>query len=318
MANGNFTNEIKRELIRGGFDSACCKTAALSAFLRATGSIVRRGGETGFVFVTESEEVAEFFISLLEEVFGAELKVVQAMADMRNGKDRLSFECVSDRSLFILTELGIAERDGEELVLKLDIDRYLLENDCCKLAYIKGAFLGSGSCSIPREDARAGYHLEIIFSNRFLADGFADLLAQFDVLAKCVDRKGSRVVYLKSRESISDFLNLLGADGALRRLDDLTSRKDARNRINRVANCMQQNYDKSAVASVRQVRAIETIAEVVGLEALDASLREVALARLEDKEASLKELSERLSLSKSCLNHRFRKIVRIAEELSED
>ena len=318
MAGINFTNEIKRELLKLGFESACCKTAALSAFLRATGSIERRGGETGFSFVTESEEVAEYFIALLEEVFGAELTVVQATADHRNGKDRLCFECIGSRSLYILNELGIAEYEGEELILKMHIDRYLLENDCCKVAYIKGAFLGSGSCSLPREDSGSGYHLEIIFSNRFLADGFADLLAQFDILAKCVDRKGSRVVYLKSRESISDFLHLIGAENALHSLDMLTVRRDERNRINRVANCMQQNTDKTVVAAVRQVRAIEGIESTVGLDALDAGLREVARARMQDKEASLQELAARLGLTKSCLNHRFRRLMRIAEELTEE
>ena len=318
MAAGNFTHEIKRELLRNGFESACCKTAALSAFLRTTGSVVRRGGLVGFEFLTESEDVAEFFISLLEDIFGAELKVVQAAPDSRNGRDRLCFECLSARSLYILSELGIAERAGEEISLKLDIDPYIVENDCCKRAYIVGAFLGTGSCSLPREDSRAGYHLEIIFSNRFLADGFCDLLAQFEILAKCVDRKGSRVVYLKSRESISDFLHLAGAESALEKLEELAVRRDERNRINRQSNCAQGNIDKSVLAAVRQVRAIETIEETVGLDALDAPLRAVAEARLADKEGSLKELAAATNLSKSCLNHRLRRLVQLAGELSEE
>lgn len=318
MAFWNFTHEIKRELLKNGLENTCCKTAALSAFLRTTGSVVRRGGTIGFEFLTESEDVAEFFISLLEDIFGADWKVVQASPDSRNGRDRLCFECISERSLYILTELGIAERAGDDISLKLDIDPYLIENDCCKRAYIIGAFLGTGSCSLPKEEQRSGYHLEIIFSNRFLADDFGDLLAQFEILAKCVDRKGARVVYLKSRESISDFLHLIGAESALETLGEVAVRKDVRNRINRVANCMQQNYDKSVLASVKQVQAIEAIEQIVGLDSLDANLRAVAEARLADKEASLKELSERLGLSKSCLNHRFRRLVQLAAELSED
>lgn len=319
MASENFTGELKREIIKTGFENACCKTAALSAFLRTTGSIIGNGSGIGFEFITESERVAEFFIGLLEDLYGAELKIVQATTDNRSGRERLVFQCLSEKSFFILSELGIAERDGKDIGLKLGIDPYLVENECCKSSYIKGAFLGSGSCTVPQmEDAHSGYHLEVVFSNNLLAEEYCDLLAQFDVLAKCVMRKDYYIVYMKSRESIADFLYLLGADNAIRKLDEIASIKEERNRINRVANCLQKNYDKTALASVRQVRAIEAIAETIGIEGLDPALRETAAARLADKEASLQELSERIGISKSCLNHRLRKLVKIAEELSGD
>lgn len=319
MAKGNFTVEVKKELLRKGLENACCKTAALSAFLRTTGSVLRSGSQIGFEFVTESEYIAEFVIALLEDVFGAELKVVQATADARNGRNRLVFQCLSSRSLYILSELGILSVNGEELMLNLGIDRYLLENECCRRAYILGAFLGSGSCTLPKmEEARSGYHLEIVFSGKTVADDFCEILAEFEILAKCVLRKGSSVVYLKSRESISDFFSLLGAEKAIEKLDERAEEKDVRNHINRVANCLQKNLDKSLEASVKQIQAIRTIDSVIGLSELDETLRETAVARLADKELSLKELAERLQVSKSCLNHRLRKLVKIAEELSED
>lgn len=312
----NFTGEIKREIMKNGLENACCKTAALSAFLRTTGSVIRSGENYGFEFVTESEDVAAFFIGILEELYGAELKVEQATTDARNGRDRLVFSCISDKSLYILGQLGIVERGEDSLEFRLDMDKYVVENACCEVAWIKGAFLGSGSCTLPKlEDTRSGYHWEIVFSNKFLADDCCRLLALHEILARCVVRKGSFVVYLKSRESISDFLYLAGAEGALQKLNRLADKKDEKNRINRVANCLQKNYDKSVVASVRQIRAIERIDALVGLSELDDSLRETAAARLADKEASLKELAERLNVSKSCLNHRLRKLVKLAEEL---
>ncbi len=305
--------------MKAGFGNTCCKTAALSAFLRATGSIVRSGSKIGFEFITESESVAAFFISLLEDLYGEELKIVQATTDNRNGKDRLVFQCLSEKSLYILAELGIVERDGDAVSLKLEMDRYLIENDCCKLAYIKGAFLGSGSCSLPKlDDARSGYHLEIVFYNKLLADGCCDLLAQYEILAKSVERKNSRVVYLKSRDSISDFLDLVGAENSLKKLGEIADKKDERNQLNRVANCMQMNFDKSVVASVKQIQAIEAIESTIGLEGLEPPLREAAEARLADKEGSLKELAERLGVSKSCLNHRLRKLLKIAETIEGD
>jgi len=316
VSAGNFTAEIKREIIRAGFENTCCKTAALSAFLRVTGSVVRSGRFTGFEFVTESEQSAEFAVGLLEEIYGAELQVVEAAEDARNGRNRLAFRCLSERSLFILTELGIAEISGENVSLKFDIDRYLIENECCKKAYIKGAFLGSGSCTLPGPGARSGYHLEVVFSSDTAASSFCGLLEHYEILAKSVARKGTHVVYLKSRESISDFLDLLGAASSLARLDRLASIKDLRNNINRVANCRQKNFDKSVLASVRQVRAIERIRSEGGLKTLAPALRTVAEARLADKEASLKELSARLGISKSSLNDRLRKLEKIAEEYS--
>lgn len=155
---------------------------------------------------------------------------------------------MGERSFFILSELGLAEFDGEGVNLKMEIDPYLVENACCRRAYIRGAFLGSGSCTLPKEDeSGSGYHLEIVFFGEALADNFCDLLAQFDVLAKCVQRKNSYVVYLKSKDSISDFLQLCGAENCLEKLDGLAERREMRNNINRVANCMQKNYDKSDI-----------------------------------------------------------------------
>lgn len=85
----NFTYEIKKEIIRNGFENTCCKTAALSAFLRATGSIITRGPHVGFEIVTESENVAEYFVGLIESMYGAELKIAEVGTDNRNGRDRL-------------------------------------------------------------------------------------------------------------------------------------------------------------------------------------------------------------------------------------
>lgn len=319
MPTGNFTAEIKREIIRSGLENTCCKTAALSAFLRATGSVIRSGGFIGFEFVTESERSAEFIMGLLEDIYGAELQIVQAVEDVRNGKNRLVFRCLSEKSLYILSELGIAERSGEDVVLSFDIDKYLVENECCKIAYIKGAFLGGGSCSVPNtENARSGYHLEIVFSSGTVADSFCLLLEHYEILAKRVARKGTYVIYLKSRESISDFLDLIGAHGAGQKLDRLADLRDAHNRINRVANCMQRNFDQSALAAVRQVRAIERIRAAGGIEELDPALRRTAQLRIEDKEASLKELAEQLQISKSCLNHRLRRLEKIAQSYPEE
>lgn len=318
MGSENFTAEIKRELIRGGPENACCKTAALAAFLRTTGSIVYSGGVLGFEFVTESETVAEYFIGLAEEMFGAELKIVQAGTDSKNGRGRLVFSCVSDYSVYILEELAIAVREKEGVIVNFGIDPYLLENDCCARAFIMGAFCGAGSCVLPSEAGLStGYHLEIAFTHEDLAGQFVGLLAENNLLAKTVRRKNQSVVYMKSVESISDFLYFLGAKKALKKLGEVAVRREERNNINRAANCMQKNCDRSALAAVRQVRAIEKIQREGRTGELDKALAETARARMEDKEATLAELAAKLHVSKSCLSHRFRKLISMAEEKEE-
>ena len=202
----NFTGEIKREIMKNGLENACCKTAALSAFLRTTGSVIRSGENYGFEFVTESEDVAAFFIGILEELYGAELKVEQATTDARNGRDRLVFSCISDKSLYILGQLGIVERGEDSLEFRLDMDKYVVENACCEVAWIKGAFLGSGSCTLPKlEDTRSGYHWEIVFSNKFLADDCCRLLALLYILRArkglCRSSTASRIKRTKKTAS---------------------------------------------------------------------------------------------------------------------
>jgi hypothetical protein len=143
-------------------------------------------------------------------------------------------------------------------------------------------------------------------------------LCDFEILAKLVSRKESTVVYVKSKEVISDILSIMGVDSCLEKLDRIVELKDKTNNANRVNNCSVSNIDKTVTASVKQVQAIEVVSDTIGLQSLDKILFEVAEARLADKNASMQELAERLGISKSCINHRMRKILELAESLERD
>ena len=186
-------------------------------------------------------------------------------------------------------------------------------------AYIKGAFLGGGSCTLPdsKSVSSTGYHLEVVFHNKITAGDFADLLCNFDIFPKLVMRKESAVVYLKSIEAISAFLGVADAKNALSKLDEVARERDAANNENRVNNCSVSNIDRTVSASVKQVQAIEIIRSTIGLQSLDENLFSVAEGRLADKNASMQELADRLKISKSCLNHRFRKIMDMARQLGD-
>lgn len=314
----NFTEEIKKEITQLPLESKPERLSFLSSFLRTSGRVVSRQNLYGFELVTENEVTAEFLISLIEEEFGLRLTVSDAHFVTMSRKDKLTFECVGEGAQDLLSELCIVDDDGGKFVT-LNIDGRLLENDECKTAYLRGAFLGGGSCTLPNEDtvSRTGYHLEIVFENSFIATEFQELLWSYEIMAKTVARKEDAVVYIKSKDVLSDMLAAMGLYKSLEKLGKIIEEKDESNNMNRIANCSASNIDKSVTASVRQIRAIEAISKKLGLESLEGKLLKVAKARLEDKNATMQELAEKLCLTKSCLNHRMRKILAIAEDLGE-
>jgi len=314
----SFTEEIKNEITGQRIDDRRCCLAMLSAFIRTSGSVLSRGGLYGFELVTENERTAEYFIEMLEDRFGLSLTASNAKSDVLTGKDKLTFSCVNQKSDEFLRQLKIIEEDGNGKILLFAIDDGLISKNKYKISYLKGAFLGGGSCTLPEENtySRTGYHFEIVFSNKITASDFCSILCGFEILAKLVLRKESAVVYVKSKEVISDILAAMSCQSCLEKLNRLVERKDKLNNENRVNNCSVSNIDKTVTASVKQVQAIEIIAQTIGLQSLAKQLFDVAECRLADKNASMQELAERLDISKSCINHRMRKILDLARSLS--
>ncbi len=313
----NFTSDVKREIISRGLEGVACKKAALSAFVRTSGQL--SGGMDGappdFRIVTETENVAEFFTALFGEVFGEELSVAGASVDRMSGRGKLSLECPPALRERALRELGLLRRSGG---FSEGISARTVSGPGCAAAYIKGAFLGGGSCILPgKEGGKTGYHLEFVFPARRAASDFRRLLEENDLLAKVVERKDTAVVYIKSKETISDFLSAIGAESALKKFAEFVEKRDEANRSNRAANCFSGNADKSASAAVRQVMAIRRLAEAAP-DSVDGELKETAEARLRWPSLSLQELADRLGVSKSCLNHRLRRLESLAAKLPGD
>ena len=315
----NFTEEIKTEIIKNFPGGRPCAIAALSAFIRTSGSLVKSDGNYGFELSSESELTAHFFADIAENYLGAEISGFTSSSDLSSGRDKLVFTCLSERSTEVLREAGILGEDDDGLFIDFAIGQNVVSPQSCGSAYISGAFLGGGSCTLPDVNSMSstGYHFEVVFRNRITANDFCDLLCSYDILAKLVMRKDSAVVYLKSIDSISAVLSLMGADRALKKLKELARERDNSNNENRVNNCSVSNIDRTVSASVKQVQAIEVIRSTIGLQSLDENLFSVAESRLADKNASMQELADRLNISKSCLNHRFRKIMEMAKQLGE-
>ena len=314
----NFTEEIKNEIIATPLTSVDQKLSMLSAFIRTSGSFISRGGVFGFEVVTENERTAEFFTDMLEDSFGIDVVISEAKQDILSGRYKLAFECVNEKAQNLLIKLGLVGSDEDGKFMTFGIDENLTSTEDKMKAYLKGAFLGGGSCTLPDEESysRTGYHFEVVFANKATASNFCEILADFDIIARLVARKDNAVVYVKSKEVISDLLNYMDCFSCLEKLDKIVEFKDRQNNENRVNNCSVSNIDKTLKASVNQVRAIEIISETIGLKSLNKQLFDVAVTRLADKSASMQELAERLNISKSCLNHRIRKILELAQSLN--
>ena len=312
----NFTNVIKNEIINGKIKKNSCRKAALSAFFRTNGELTYdfSSHDYGAEFVTESEEVAEFFFSLLENLYGVEL-FTSFKEDRLSKREKFRFGFHGEVSERILTDLDILSVNGD-FVLK--IEDSLLSSDEEGLAYVKGAFLGSGSCTLPSErSGKTGYHLQFSFRSSEIASDFAEILSGMEILVKMIEHNGSFVVYTNSKETISDFLSVIGCYGCLNELNELVERRENSNRENRASNCEAANKCKTKSAAFKQRSAIEKIKESGQFEQLSDELKQIAQMRLSHEDYSLQRMADELSISKSCASHRMNRLLEIYEILNK-
>ena len=207
--------------------------------------------------------------------------------------------------------------------LKLDVedgsaspgetDLRLLLKDCCRRAYLRGAFLAAGTVSDPRK----GYHLEFVCRYKAQALQLVSVLSGYGMEAHMMLRKKHHVVYIKEGEAISDLFNLMGAHMSLMELENTRILKEINNTVNRRVNCETANIAKTVGAAEKQLSDIEYIMENGGFENLPAKLKDIAEVRMANPEASLKELGELLTppIGKSGVNHRLREISELADRM---
>lgn len=307
----NFTERIRKDILHADTpkDRAGC-LAMLAAFLDTSGAyrLGLSGERLAFSFTNESEEAAEYFLSLADRLFGISMTVTDAEFDHKQRKNKLTF------SYFGNDAGDFSDETYDYCAHNLCHDVFLGVEECI-FAYLKGAFLGSGSCTLPHDGAKTGYHLEFVFPDMKNAEAFCSMMERVQLLANIVVRSDRYVVYCKNRETISDFLAVIGAETALKQLTELSEARAVNNNDNRISNCVQGNADKAAIASAAQVFAIEKIMRDDLLEKLPPSLKEAAVARVQNPALSLTELAALLGVSKSCLNHRMRKLMEYGKQL---
>lgn len=307
----SFTAVTKKELTQIESNS-CCKRAELSALVRMNGTVQIKQKNLILDISTENASTARHMFSSIKKQYRLQPEVL-VRKKVRLKKNNVYIIRVSTRTEELLTDLHILKPGLWERVEGISPDLFL--NPCCKRAYLRGAFLAAGSVNNPDS---ASYHLEIVSTYYDHGKALCQLMNEFYLHAKTIERKKGFVVYIKEGDKIGEFLNIIGAHPSLLHFENVRIMKDMRNSVNRLVNCETANLNKTIRAAMRQIENIYLIEETIGLDQLPDRLREVAETRLQYPEVNLAELGQLLpsgKVSKSAINHRFRKLEEIANRL---
>lgn len=311
----SFSSTVKKELEKHISTARHCKIAEITAILSASGRILQSEKGAFLYIQTENEAVSRKCFTLLKKTFNIRTEIVIRKAQVkRSNVYSITIDQPEDVERVLLTTRlhPVEQLTSGQLFMTNTI---VIQKDCCKRAFLRGAFLASGSISDPEK----GYHLEIVCSSMEKAQQLQEVMCSFSLDAKIVRRKKSYVVYLKEGEQIVEMLGLMEANVAYMNLENIRIVKEMRNSVNRKVNCETANINKTVNAAVKQIEDIRYIERTVGFGELSQGLEEIARLRLQYPEATLKELGMMLDpqVGKSGVNHRLRKLSELAEDLRE-
>ena len=305
----SFSIEMKTDLSKVVVTNQCCILAELMALVLVIGSGEKNSSDAIVKLVTENVNVAKRIHFLVKEAFGINPEIV--IRKSKKLKDHNVYLLSFDKTRILRNEVIYTKFKNTDM-LKVLQGKAGLSKICCKKSFLRGAFLGAGSITNPKNY----YHLEIVLRSEQTAKDILDIIIKFNLPARITKRKNSSIIYIKDVEHISDFLNIIGAHKAMLDLENVRILKEMRNSVNRIVNCETANLSKIVDASLRHITAIKYLQSINLLEKLPDSLKEIAYLRLEYEDLSLKELGLMLNkpLGKSGVNHRLNRIVKIAEE----
>jgi len=320
----SFSFKAKNEVSLQPLQKECCQIVELSAFIQTAGQIERAGDGFLVRITTEIKALADRIEKIIKNIFKATVQAEIIEDNNFSKATRYGIVLNGELATEILSKCHLLKDrwDGAVETMK-GISRHLITDDCDMRSFIRGAFLGCASANIKIDEIdsvrkhRGGYHLEFVFLNEGLAKDFVHLSSNFEIVLKITKRKNAFVCYIKEMEMISDVLALVGANNAVLSLQNELAIRQVRNNLNRQLNCFSGNVSKTVDASMKQLDAIEKINNTIGIEALPDHLQDLCVLRLANPEETLDELVKLTNppLTKSGVNHRFRKIVEIASQI---
>ena len=317
----SFASETKNELARIEPEKKCCQLAEISGFLRVAGSLrLAGGGKFRIVITTENPAIARHYKKLIQEYFGIETRLEigesAAVGKSRNSRHYAYSITIDPENLSeqILRETGILLIKEGNNYISDGIYSGIIKTKCCRKAYLRGLFMGTGTMSDPEKS----YHLEFVCHSETLANDLKKMINSFvDLSAKVARRGNSYIVYMKKADYIRDTLAIMGASSQVFSMEETRIKKSMISDAKRIANCDTANLDRSVDAAMRQLDAIRKIEETRGLAWLPEKLQEVARLRVENPYISISALGELCDppLKKSGINNRLKKIEELAAKL---
>ena len=282
--------------------------AELSCIIRNNANITE-----DIIITVENNAVARRIFKLIKSIY--DVTPIITVRKRYNFNNNLSYILkIKSKNKIILKDLGI-EIEGVYQNLPKE---YLINDEECLRAYLRGLFIATGSINDPKTSR---YHLEFIVDNSEYANYVSSLLNKFNLNSKVIKREKNYMVYIKEAEKISDFLRVINAYNAVMYFEDIRIYRDHKNMTNRLNNCEQANMDKIFLTASKQLKDIEILKQYDLLDVIDQKLLEVVEYREKYPESSLQELSEIMShelgvnITKSGLNHRFRKLKEIVSKV---
>lgn len=318
----SFSAKVKEELIKHIPKARHCQIAQIAAMITMEGKVsISEKEEYRIIVTTESIYVARCYYELVRRAFSISPEVIYRKNKAVNGSYTYQILVLSHTEAMRILEAtklihsADASEDAYSNIYEDTVNHLVVQNLCCKKAFLKGSFLAAGSISDPQK----GYHFEIVCDSEEKALMMKEMMECFSLEPKIILRKRYFVVYLKEGSMIADMLTIMEAHISLLEFENVRILRDVRNDINRKVNCETANLNKTVNAAVKQVEDILYLKEQGKLLNLPKPLLEVADLRLEYQDASLKELGDMLNppVGKSGVNHRLRKISNYANEVRE-
>lgn len=306
----SFTSNIKNEI-----SSVEYSNSEMMSELSAILNIGVKISSDKFEIYTENISVARRIYKLIKDIYHVNIEMDNSGVNSLR-KNKLVLLTVSENVDMILEDLCIM-KNGERIYVPSD---YLVDEQKDKMAYIRGAFMMCGSINDPKTSR---YHAEFVIQMEETANYLNALLNELYLNSKVIKRDKSYMVYIKEAEKISDLIRMLNATTSLFYYEDIRIYRDHKNMTNRLNNCEQANVDKSLNASNEQLEMISKLKEIMDFDLLDEKIQMICIYKEKYPESSMAELAEIISsetekpITKSCINHRFRKIKEIINSIEK-
>ena len=298
----SFSAAAKAEICRAVPHDHCCALAECFGILLYCNSFQ----DDAIKIITECREFAWILPKLFKKAFDLSFDSYPSLA----APGKLVFQITAQEKVEqIMDAFGFSAGD----TVSLHVNFPVVEEECCKASFLRGAFLAGGSVTDPGK----GYHMELTTTHQAVARETDGILREvMGFLPKTASRGGGQVLYLKQSEQISDFLTYLGAPVAAMGIMEARLEKELNNKVNRRCNCDDANTSKVVEAAQEQLAAIRVLRESGCLESLPAKIRQAAQAREDNPSASLSELAAMMEppITKPAMNNRMKRLMELAKE----